>query len=403
MNNVEKRGTFKHIVNADNIADLSEGDVTATTDIEADTGTSADMIDAFYKKLNELEDNNIQSSTDITANRNDNYFGEEAALQYGDMIAETYLNQTISKRKTKAEEPDGLMYEAHQLGIDPFDLLEALEGMCADGRAVEHDTAEDSWYEIVTTKRHPVETLFYGENDDPDSKWKNRIMNATDVDGQTPIEGNVTDLENIELVEDFVDRIATILSDCDYTVTEELYGEGEDATLELTVEYAGSNPETAPTITLQFFDDVLDGIWGVIPSLKFPELSFNPDDNESFGDTISYILDGWAETIGPAMTELNKFGYEHAAYAEEIMSASAIHAASDEYNTEHDRSVNINKNDSNIVYEDTQGQFTDAGGDVSLAELKTYWNDSNMSDPILAQYSSFEEWLSDTQRYLHTI
>lgn len=324
MNHAEKRGTLEDMMNAfqDKIAELSEGDVTATTDIEADTGTSADMIDAFYKRLNELEDNNIQSSTDITANRNDNYFGEEAALQYGDMIAETYLNQTISKRKTKAEEPGGLMYEARQLGIDPFDLLEALEGMCADGRAVEHNTAEDSWYEIVTTKRHPVCSLFYDEEDDPDSKWNNRVMSTTDVDEQTPIEGTeefTNDLENIELVEDFVDRITTILVDCDYTVSGEVYGEGEDATLELTVTYVGSNPETAPTITLQFFNDVLDGIWGVIPSLKFPELNYNPDDSEDFGDNISYVLDGWAQTIGPAMTELTKFGYEHAAYAEEAL------------------------------------------------------------------------------------
>ena len=73
------------------------------------------------------------------------YFGKEAAEKYGDLIADKELGMNISKRKDKAEEPGGLIYEANKLGIDMWDLLEALEGMCRDGRATEID---DSTYRI---------------------------------------------------------------------------------------------------------------------------------------------------------------------------------------------------------------------------------------------------------------
>ena len=144
--------------------------------IIASTGSSADMLSAFYKKLEEIEGSddvdNIEADTAITASRDDNYFGELAAFNHGDKIAEAYLGKTISKRKNKANAPGGLKYEADQLGIDMFELLEALEGMCADGRAREFDTPEDSYYEIISTERHPVTSLFYDESEDPDTIWK---------------------------------------------------------------------------------------------------------------------------------------------------------------------------------------------------------------------------------------
>ena len=73
------------------------------------------------------------------------YFGNEAAAKYGDLIAEKLSGKTVSKRRDTAEEPGGLIYEANQLGIDMWDLLEALEGMCYNGDAFEID---DSTYKI---------------------------------------------------------------------------------------------------------------------------------------------------------------------------------------------------------------------------------------------------------------
>lgn len=153
--------------------------ILSSTSVSASSGSSADMLDAFYTKLDSFREHpitnadNIESSVSIEANRRDNYFGEQAAFQWGDKIADAYLGKTISKRKSKANAPGGLVYEASQLGIGTYDMLEALEGMCADGRAVEHDSEEDSWYEVISKERHPVRGLFYNEEDDEESIWKN--------------------------------------------------------------------------------------------------------------------------------------------------------------------------------------------------------------------------------------
>lgn len=74
------------------------------------------------------------------------YFGAEKSKLYGDRIAEALSGRTVSKRKDKAEMPGGLIYEAKQVGIGMWDLLEALEGMCYEGRAAEID---DSTYKVI--------------------------------------------------------------------------------------------------------------------------------------------------------------------------------------------------------------------------------------------------------------
>lgn len=70
-------------------------------------------------------------------------FGKEKAEKYGDLISKNLSGKTVSKSVERAEEPGGLIYEAEVLGIDMWDLLEALEGMCYMGRASEID---DSTY-----------------------------------------------------------------------------------------------------------------------------------------------------------------------------------------------------------------------------------------------------------------
>lgn len=90
----------------------------------------------------------VYSSSDIKASmgRYDEYFGKTAAATYGDLIADRLKGRAVSKRRDTANEPGGLIYEANKLGIDMWDLLEALEGMCSEGRAREID---DSTYKIL--------------------------------------------------------------------------------------------------------------------------------------------------------------------------------------------------------------------------------------------------------------
>lgn len=90
----------------------------------------------------------VYSSSDIKASmgRYDEYYGQTAAATYGDLIADRLKGKSVSKRRDTANEPGGLIYEANKLGIDMWDLLEALEGMCSEGRAREID---DSTYKIL--------------------------------------------------------------------------------------------------------------------------------------------------------------------------------------------------------------------------------------------------------------
>lgn len=82
----------------------------------------------------------------IKSSRYDDYFGQEAFERYGDEVSRMLKGKKVSKRKDKAEEPGGLIYEANELGMDIWDLLECLEGMCYNGKAREID---DSTYLVM--------------------------------------------------------------------------------------------------------------------------------------------------------------------------------------------------------------------------------------------------------------
>ena len=77
----------------------------------------------------------------------DVYFGETFSDEWGDIISEKLKGKKISKRSNWGYRPGGLEYEADQLGMDDlYELLEALEGMCYEGRAEEID---DSTYLVL--------------------------------------------------------------------------------------------------------------------------------------------------------------------------------------------------------------------------------------------------------------
>lgn len=87
----------------------------------------------------------VNSSTKVEASDKkypkgyfDDYYGQTAYEEYGDLVAQECSGMIISKRASDGEEPGGLIYEAERLGIeDFFDLLKCLEGMCYNGKAVE--------------------------------------------------------------------------------------------------------------------------------------------------------------------------------------------------------------------------------------------------------------------------
>ncbi len=73
------------------------------------------------------------------------YFGKEEFEKYGQDVYNQLKGRAISKRRDLADEVGGLRYEADILGMDMFDLLRTLEGLCYNGMAQEID---DSTYAV---------------------------------------------------------------------------------------------------------------------------------------------------------------------------------------------------------------------------------------------------------------
>lgn len=74
------------------------------------------------------------------------YFGKEEYEKYHGLVQEKLRGVTISKRVIDGDNPGGIKYEAEKLGIDLYDLLSCLEGMCYNGEAREID---DSHYTVL--------------------------------------------------------------------------------------------------------------------------------------------------------------------------------------------------------------------------------------------------------------
>lgn len=108
-----------------------------------------EIMDLIYKEIPEISANDVQLVLEMVYENIDSYFsrgfGELEAKKYGDLIYRVYEGQKISKAKAKANRPGGLTYSANLIGLSTFQMLKALEGMCADGRATYVD---DSTYYV---------------------------------------------------------------------------------------------------------------------------------------------------------------------------------------------------------------------------------------------------------------
>ena len=109
----------------------------------------SEIRDLVVKEIPGISEDDIEKVVDMVYENIDSYysynFGEVRARKYGDLIYKTFEGQKISKAIAKANEPGGLTYSANMIGLTTFQLLEALEGMCADGRVT---CVDDSTYYV---------------------------------------------------------------------------------------------------------------------------------------------------------------------------------------------------------------------------------------------------------------
>lgn len=109
----------------------------------------AEIRELALKEIPGLNDDDMEKVVDMVYENIDSYFsrgfGAVEAKKYGDLIYRTYKGQKISKAIAKANQPGGLTYSANKIGLSTFQMLKALEGMCADGLATYVD---DSTYYV---------------------------------------------------------------------------------------------------------------------------------------------------------------------------------------------------------------------------------------------------------------
>lgn len=105
--------------------------------------------DLVAQEIPNASEDDIEKVIDMVYENVDSYysrgFGAVEAKKYGDLIYRTYKGQYISKAIDGADKPGGLTYSANQIGLSTFQLLKALEGMCADGRVT---CVDDSTYYV---------------------------------------------------------------------------------------------------------------------------------------------------------------------------------------------------------------------------------------------------------------
>lgn len=197
---------------------------------------------------------------------------------------------------------------------------------------------------------------------------------------------------------ELVERVNNELSNYNYSVAGELNASENGSVVIFTVTCTESEADNYPTLELaldRFTDENGHEIWVAIPTLSFPTLVYNLEDD--YQDSIEYYLSRWAK-LGRAITQINKIDFDYTDFAEQdsstVESATDIEAASTE--------VAIHLGDEEIVYSDPDGMFGDVGT-VSLADIKEYWTREHEYDPSLAYYDSFDEWFADTRQWLRNV
>lgn len=90
-----------------------------------------------------------------------------------------------------------------------------------------------------------------------------------------------------------------------YKVKYEVKCTGTLPNVKITVKCIDKEHKMMPTIKLAV-DEFESGMFGVIPTLTFPTLTF---ENNDYADTIHYWLDRW-EKVGKCITELNKIEFD---------------------------------------------------------------------------------------------
>ena len=191
---------------------------------------------------------------------------------------------------------------------------------------------------------------------------------------------------------ELVEQLNNALSIYNYSVSGELNESENGSVVIFTVTCDEAEADMYPTLELAFSrysNKDKHEIWVAVPTLSFPTLVYNI--NDDYPDSIEYYLSRWAD-LGKAVTQINNIDFDYTDFSEtdNVESATSITSAED---------IEVSPGDEEILYNDPQGVLGDVDT-VSLADIKTIWNNLHDSDVCMEDFSSFDEWWNATRPYL---
>ena len=172
-----------------------------------------------------------------------------------------------------------------------------------------------------------------------------------------------------------------------------------DSLAQQILQVVGSNAGCAPALSINLGDSSFawvyedsDGEFGLVGDDGDP-LAHGAD------DIINFIADSWGKNLGKNVD--NPF------WSDEVFD--------DVYEDVND-DINSSTNTSNIaaapvlssdvyedVYEDVNGVMGPVGDTYTESDMQDYWDMNFESDPVLLEYSSFEEWFAATTAHMHLL
>lgn len=128
-------------------------------------------------------------------------------------------------------------------------------------------------------------------------------------------------------------------------------------------------------------------IWSIPGQCHWTDCYFYPYDANLEGCEDNTLWDGESDIVESA-TDLNDDG---------ILNNEMDYVTSG-------KAVQINPGDEEIIYSDRQGAFTgEFDSEVTLEEIKSYWNDNFDGDPCLMEYDTFDAWWKDTRQWMTSV
>lgn len=348
-------------------------------------GTADQMLDAFQQRLEVLDttSSNVESATSVEA-------GSGYGVPYGLSDVKKYLNGRLE-------------FYGNEIEMDFGDGLKLAKYLKQQGKQVNYCPSQETW--SIPRDCHWGDCYFYpyeanlaGCNDD--MLWDGKsapVDSATSIKAAAkPRKKNSTHGTADQMLNAFEKKIAQLEGDvdasCKVEAADEVAADRDEASDERFIHtlIGDTNTELEDL-------DIFDSWEWEDRDNELVLLTVKDDQVNEYTvpkEDLSFDWDSMEEDVQYIIKAIT--GTED---VESVTSATRVEASEGD-----DKSVVIPEYAKHEFYRDYQGGFGGDANDVySLEDLMIMWNSEHNNDPVMEQYSSFEDWWADTERWLEKV